>query len=157
MSLAFDRLVETLRAGPVDASDEHARWAIYCMAVTDDALLDLLHRALKDEEELPLVSAVVVLVLERTDRSRHAEWIGILSDELKAFADRRSAELGILEGLMSESIPVVIVRDSLDEWSDWLQLKVAESVRTSGVLDFLSHEGRTKRIRRIASESLRTV
>ncbi|MFD4696882.1 hypothetical protein [Streptomyces niveus] len=124
--------------------------------MTDDSLLDLLHGALKDEEESPLVSAVVVLVLERIDRSRHAEWIGILSDEHRGYADRRSTELGILAGLTSESIPMLIVRDSLGEWSDWLQLKVAESVRTSDVLDFLSREGRTKRIRRIASESLRT-
>ncbi|MFE5669655.1 hypothetical protein ACFQ7W_37745 [Streptomyces niveus] len=157
MSLAFEHLAEALRTDPIDESDEHARWAIYRAAVADEALLGLLYEALKDERESSLASAVVVLVLERTERSRHAEWIDILGDEHRGFSDRRSAELGILEDLMSERIPMVMVRDSLGEWSDWLQLKIAESVRISDVLEFVSREGRTKRIRRIASESLRTV
>ncbi|MFE6024894.1 hypothetical protein [Streptomyces niveus] len=157
MSPAFERLAEALRADPIDESDEHARWAIYRAAAADEELLDLLHEALKDEQESSLASAVVVLVLEHTERSRHAAWIDVLSDEHRGFSNRRSAELGILEDLISGSIPMAMVRDSLGEWSDWLQLKIAASVRNPDVLEFVSCEGRTKRIRRIASESLRTI
>ncbi|WP_329033029.1 hypothetical protein OIE71_10440 [Streptomyces sp. NBC_01725] len=157
MSLAFDRLIEALRIDAVDDSDEHARWHVYRAAVTDQAALDLLREALRAERDPALVSAVVVLLLERVDGSQHSEWIGILSDEHRQFANRRSAELGTLEGVTSGSISVATVCDSLDQWSDWLQLKIAESSRVLGILTCLSRDGRTKRIRRIASESLRSV
>ncbi|MFI6695169.1 hypothetical protein ACIBLA_26140 [Streptomyces sp. NPDC050433] len=141
----------------MDESDEHARWEVYRTAVSDEAMLDLLHEALREEPESALVSAVVVSVLERIDRTRRIKWVDILSDEHKVFASRRSAELGILEDFRSESISMTTVRDSIHGWSDWLQLKIAESVRIPDVLDCLSREGRTKRIRRIANESLRAV
>lgn len=127
-----------------DLASEHGRWELYQASF---GLLDLLHAALRHEPDSVLAKSVVLAVLPLTDE--HSVWFEVAGDE---YVRSRSHEIGVLrqaEDLTREEIDVWA-------WSDWLQLRLAE-VPAPVVLRALADEGRTKRVRRLAFATLRTL
>ncbi|MEU9063186.1 hypothetical protein AB0D13_31045 [Streptomyces sp. NPDC048430] len=152
---ALDAAVNGGTTPPGEASweDGHARWELYRRAAEQPAAHALLLDAVRAETDGPLASAVVVLMLEKTPVAAHGSWTAALDPEVRDFAERRSGELAVLESL-DRSVPVHDA-EGVGAWSDWLQLRVAQSRAESRLplLDLLAEHGRTKRIRRTAAES----
>jgi hypothetical protein len=71
------------------------------------------------------------------------------------FAALRSRELGILESISDGRYDVGNVKEHLDSWSTWLQLRAASEVTDERFLAELARSGRTRRVRSTASERLR--
>ena len=137
-----------------DWRDEHARWGLYRRAGEDPEGLDLLRRAVAVDPDPSLASAVVVMMLERIESSQRDRWVGMLDPSVRKFSEVRSRELGLLESVRSGNDLDSIDSNTVEGWSDWLQCRVAESARDGRVLSVLSRHARTKRIRRIAGETL---
>lgn len=153
---ALDAVVNGDTAPPGKASweDGHARWELYRRAAEQPAAHALLLDAVRAESDGPLSSAVVVLMLERTPVAEHGSWTAALDPEVREFAERRSGELAVLDSLDRDA--AVYDAAEVGSWSDWLQLRVAQSRAESHrhALELLAGHGRTKRIRRTATESL---
>ncbi|GLY54036.1 hypothetical protein [Lentzea sp. NBRC 102530] len=117
------------------------RWQFY-EALLDS--LDLLHAALAREPDAVLRTSVVLRVLELVED--HTRWLDLVpGDEYEL---RRSREVGLLRRTASLDV------GALPEWSDWLQLRLAEA-GTREVLTALAAGGRTRRSRRTAAAALR--
>ena len=128
-----------------DLTSEHGRWELYQGAFGS---LDLLRAALAHEPDTVLRTSVLLRVFELVDD--HGPWLDLAPDD--AYAQRRSTEVGILRRAMDLEQEEI----DLPAWSDWLQLRLAE-VPAPTVLRVLAAEGRTKRVRRLADVTLRTV
>jgi hypothetical protein len=136
-----------------DVRDEHDRWRVYARAVDADGCADLLLEAVALEPDPNVALSVVLRKLEVVPLADRQRWIDGLTGEIqRQFAARRAAELQVLE-----TRPLTPpLREGIDhEWSDWLQLRLAESSPERDVISWLSQAGRTKRIRRTAAERLR--
>ncbi|SFR13000.1 Barstar (barnase inhibitor) [Lentzea waywayandensis] len=141
--LALAELV--LATGRVaDLASEHGRWELY---ETSFGRLDLLRAAVRHEPDGVLAKSVVLAVLPLTDD--HSAWFEVADDE---HVRSRSREIGVLRRAVD------LTREEIDvwAWSDWLQLRLAE-LPAPAVLRALVDEGRTKRVRRLAFATLRTV
>ncbi|MFB8028978.1 hypothetical protein ACFQ6U_29690 [Streptomyces sp. NPDC056465] len=153
---ALDAAVTGDTEPPVKASweDGHVRWELYRRAAEQPAAHALLLDAVRAETDGPLASAVVVLMLERVPVAEHGSWTAALDPEVRDFAERRSGELAVLDSLDRRAAGYDAAE--VGSWSDWLQLRVAQSRAESHrpALDLLAGHGRTKRIRRTATESL---
>ncbi|MCX4983548.1 hypothetical protein [Streptomyces sp. NBC_00572] len=144
-----DRLGTTV----TDVTDGHARWELYRAALASDAARPGLLAAVVAESDGALASGVVGDALERVPRADRNVWVEALSPSVRAFSERRARELGVLEDLRSGAAPAPDA-GSVADWSDWLQLRIAAEVSDGAVLRLLAESGRTKRIRRTATESL---
>ncbi|MEU1618322.1 hypothetical protein ABZ479_13625 [Streptomyces sp. NPDC005722] len=159
MSGNLDRVIAALAhrlgAAPGDPSgvlhDEHERWALYRRAFDDPACLPDLFDAVAVEPDPSVALGIVLHVLGGLPPDERPAWTARLgSDRERAYADRRARELGLLQGA---SVTALLVDEAVqDSWSDWLQLGLATSSPEPAVLTRLASAGRTKRIRRLASE-----
>ena len=152
--MTFDDQLKSLAslAGVRDAEfgDEHVRWEVYQKVVDLAEARDQLRAALRLEPVLSLAAAVVVLAFEHVPVGERAGWVGALKEEVRAFPERRMAELEILEACRAGELAPASV--DLDEWSDWLQRRVAQTATDLAVLELLAERGRTKAIRAAATE-----
>ncbi|GGM79658.1 hypothetical protein GCM10011609_14330 [Lentzea pudingi] len=128
-----------------DLASEHGRWELYQAAF---GALPLLRAALAHEPDTALRTSVLLRVLDLVDD--HEPWLELVPDD--TYAQRRSREVGVLRRA-ADLAPEEI---DLPGWSDWLQLRLAEMPAPT-VLRALAAEGRTKRIRRLATAALRVV
>ncbi|MFH8627730.1 hypothetical protein ACH4A8_38585 [Streptomyces vietnamensis] len=149
------RRLEVLTGTAVpDVADGHARWELYRAALASDAARPALLAAVESENDAALASGVVGEALERLPRTDRETWVQALDPSVRAFSARRAQELGTLEDLRSGAGVREFGPELVDGWSDWLQLRIAAEVSDPSVLRALAGSGRTKRIRRAASEAL---
>ncbi|MEU8607680.1 hypothetical protein AB0C29_06735 [Actinoplanes sp. NPDC048791] len=136
-----------------DVQDEHDRWQVYAQAVNSDDCADLLLEAVGLEPDLNVALSVVLRKLEVVPQADRQRWVdGLTGDIQRQFAARRAAELPVLE---TRPLAPSLQKGIEQEWSDWLQLRLAESSPERDVISRLSRTGRTKRIRRTAAERLK--
>ncbi|WP_405770283.1 hypothetical protein OG539_37000 [Actinacidiphila glaucinigra] len=149
-------LAQRLGATPGDLSDEHERWALYRRALEDPACLPGLYDAVAVEPDQSVALGIVLHVLGGLPPSERPAWVDRLGTERgRAFAARRAREIGILQ---SASVTALFADEAVqDPWSDWLQLCLAESSQEPAVLNRFAAAGRTKRIRRLATERERSI
>ncbi len=138
-----------------DYSDDHTRWGLYRTAINAPEALPTLLRAVSVEQDASLASGVVGEVLERIDPQARPAWVQALDPSVREFSARRTRELHVLESIRSGTFPATQVADVIDEWSNWLQLRIATDVSDKVINQALSERGRTKRIRNTARNSLR--
>ncbi|WP_433722104.1 hypothetical protein ACQP2Y_42730 [Actinoplanes sp. CA-051413] len=108
-----------------DVRDEHDRWRVYAPAVDADDCADLLLEAVGLEPDPNVALSVVLRKLEVVPQADRQRWVdGLTGDIQRQFAARRAAELQVLE-----TRPLApSLREGIEqEWSDWLQLRLAES------------------------------
>jgi hypothetical protein len=134
--------------------DGHARWGLYRRIGALPGAAESLLRAAEIEPDVSIASAIVVMMLERVDASERSRWVDVLDPSVRRFSEVRSRELGIFESLGSGFNSDYIDSNTVEDWSDWLQLRVVQSVRNNHVLSVLFSHGRTKKIRRLAGEAL---
>lgn len=151
LEMLIQRLADATGEDVPDFRDGHARWRLYQLTAERMDASELLKKAAEIESDLSIASAIVVMMLERVDPSERQQWVEVLDPSVRSFAERRTRELEILESIDSAAVGSDL---SVDDWSDWLQRKVAQSTRDALVLSILADSGRTKRIRRLASEAL---
>ncbi|KUJ41139.1 hypothetical protein AB0N87_09415 [Streptomyces sp. NPDC093228] len=149
-------LAGRLGVDPGDPSDEHDRWAVYRDALDDPAHLPDLFDVVALEPLDSISLGIVLHLLGGLPPSERPSWIDRLgNDRSRAYATCRARELAVLQG---DSVTALLDDPSVqDSWSDWLQLGLAGSSDERAVLHRLATEGRTKRIRRLASERIRTI
>lgn len=137
-----------------DISDEHERWRIYGKALDCPRVLAPLLSAIRHEPVASVASAVGVALLERVAPHARASVIAAIPGcHGRDYASARSADLAILESLLAGAYDPA--RHQVDQWSDWLQRRVADEADDGRVLAELAQGGRTKRVRRVAAERLR--
>jgi hypothetical protein len=162
-SLAGDRLETHLQTiaqfldvpPPEDASDEHQRWSLYQKAICCEACHPQLLAAVFRDPDDVLVAAVVTQMMERVDVSRREQWIELARNESnRRYATRRAREVDILR--IQGAVPE-LTSETLSAWTDWLQIRLAETSTVVRTLDHLAQYGRTKRIRRTAAKRLTAV
>ena len=93
-------------------------------------------------------------MVERSAPEERRSWVARLPAEVQGYARGRVAELETVDKLCSGEFPHDQVTDALDNWSDWLQLRITEFVEDTAVLRILADQGRTKRVRKQAAEVL---
>lgn len=133
---------------------EHDRWRLYQKASAVPDAHELLQRLAQIEPVPSMASAVVVLLIERSDRSHRQELVNLLDSSVRAFPERRVRELEVLESINDPECYGRINAEAVRAWSDWLQMKVIGLARRERVLELLAVHGRTKKIRRAAREAL---
>ncbi|MFI1394878.1 hypothetical protein [Streptomyces sp. NPDC020681] len=143
------------RTAAPDFTDGHVRWDLYRAATQVAEALPILLRAVSQERDTSLASAVVVEVLERLDPQERAAWVQALDTSVRDFSGRRVQELELLEAVHSGHVTTAEVRRTIDSWSTWLQLRIVAASDDREVLRLFSELGRTKRIRHTALSSLK--
>ncbi|MEU1689047.1 hypothetical protein [Micromonospora sp. NPDC005707] len=140
---------------PEDASDEHQRWSLYQRAIGGEACHPrLLAAVFLDPGDL-LVAAVVTQMMEWVEVPHREQWIELARNESdRQYASRRAREVDILR--IQGAVPE-LTRETLSAWTDWLQIRLAETSMAVRTLDHLAKYGRTKRIRRTAAKRLAAV
>jgi hypothetical protein len=132
------RLAELTGEADVDSDDGHARWSVYRRAAESSDARKLLFQAVSNEGDVSLASAVVTLMLERVDAAERGQWVNALDPIVRPFAEERSAELGILDGLRTDRIGAREVAAGLADYSDWLQRPVCTGRRRALPTDYAS-------------------
>ncbi|MEU7942962.1 hypothetical protein [Microbispora bryophytorum] len=146
-----------------DYEDEHERWRLYEKALDDTpSVMKALEAAILQEEDENVALSVVLRVLERVPRSERTAWINRLSgSRSREYARARATDMATLEDLVRKEYVLPAGEgdscSSVEDWSDWLQLRLAQKSFSTDLLKCLATAGRTKRIRRSASERLTTL
>lgn len=136
-----------------DVSDEHKRWAVYQPAFERGDCSGLLFDAVAVEPVPSVALSIVLQMLGRLPALTQPAWIEQLAlPENREYAARRANDLAILQS--AEVTRLLVDEDVQNSWSDWLQLRLAESSKEPDVLRRLMARGRTKRIRRHATQRL---
>ncbi|WP_431919576.1 DUF3027 domain-containing protein [Nonomuraea jabiensis] len=136
-------------AGAWSTPEDHEaqrRWRLYLHALDsmDERGLALLRDALAEEPDRGMALAVVLRALEAVGASERQEWIELVAPgEDREHAEARVRDLDFLAGGPT-GVP--------DDWSDWMQQRLAATSSDLAMLDILAQAGRTKRIRRMAAE-----
>jgi hypothetical protein len=150
-SLARDRLDAHLQALaqcldaplPGDASDEHQRWSLYQKAICSEACHPRLLAAIFLDPDDVLVAAVVTQMMEWVDVPRREQWIELARNERdRQYASRRAREVDILR--IQGAVPE-LTRETMSAWTDWLQIRLAETSMAVRTLDHLAQYGRTRK------------
>ncbi|MEV8631970.1 hypothetical protein AB0395_09965 [Streptosporangium sp. NPDC051023] len=159
----MDEFAETLAElaelggeGQIDHKDDHERWRLYSntLANLDDLRLRLLFQAVGWEDDPAIALSVVLRVLEVIPTADRTSWIHRLADDRsRDYASARAHDISILESLTEPSMDVEPGYVE-QEWSEWLQIRLATLSRDARILTHLANSGSTKRIRRTASEHL---
>lgn len=136
----------------LDTSDEHQRWELYKEAINRRIAWNQLLRCVSSETDAAVATTVVAQVMEMVDAELRKRWVDALPEAGRPFGQQRLREFAILDDPESAKSPQG--EWSVDDWSDWLQLRLAESTGHLEVLSRLACIGRTKRIRRVAGERL---
>jgi hypothetical protein len=136
-----------------DTADEHQRWSLYQNACKKSECFDLLIGVVALEPDPNIALGIVLQVLGRVSPVSRATWIAQLqSARNRDYAAGRAKELGIYQ---NRAITALLANEGVEQsWSDWLQIRLAEFSEEAAVLQRLSERGRTKRIRRMASQRL---
>ncbi|WP_030454172.1 hypothetical protein [Herbidospora cretacea] len=139
-----------------ERDDEHRRWELYCRALDDldESRAELLHDVVRLESEGEIALGVALRVLPVVPPERRPDWVNRLAGEReRRYADNRREDLDLLDRF--RALPGgADVQFDVTSWSQWLQLRMAENVAHTGVLERLASSGSTKRIRRTAAERL---
>jgi hypothetical protein len=137
---------------PEDASDEHQRWSLYQRAICCEACHPQLLAAVFSDPDDVLVAAVVTHTVECVDVPRREQWIELARNERdRRYASRRAREVDILR--IQGAVPE-LTRDTLPAWTDWLQIRLAETSTVVRTLDHLAQYGSTMRFPRFAGDSI---
>jgi hypothetical protein len=160
ISHAFRQKFESManRAGvrSENIDSGHARWAVYVRAMDNPDEWHVLLDLVAQEPDKSLASAVVVRILELLPGSLRIDFVRALpSGKLRDYAMTRSSELSIFEKILT-GVEQRLIDSDLDirNWSTWLQLRSATSIRNESILDALMKAGSTKRVRHEAKERL---
>lgn len=156
-----DRLKSLARrvgAGQDSLESGHARWSVYSQAIKIEIEWPELLELVRQEPDKSIASSVVVKIMEDMPDCRRMDYVAALpSGGPREYAATRAHELSIIERLS-------VARETSDEmefntqnWSAWLQLRAANSARSEVVLEALSTNGASKRIRGAASQRLRSL
>lgn len=150
------RLVQCTGSTIEDMNDEHERWPVYLDAWERNECRDLLFHAIALEPIPSVALGIVLQLLARMPESDRPVWIAQLQrEDGRAYATRRSNEIALYQ---SRAVtPLLVDEDVQESWSDWLQLLLAEFSVEPAVLRRLIESGRTKRIRRFATQRLAAV
>ncbi|MET7304304.1 hypothetical protein [Embleya sp. NPDC005575] len=148
---ALARIATALGRTAPAAPDEHDRWDLYRTALEVPRLLPRVREAVRLEPVPSLAAGVVGEVLERVSVLERPYWIAILDPAVRAFPVRRAQELDVLAAIEDRVFPLRQILDRIDDWSDWLQLRIAASGCDPAIRNVVAKRGRTKRIRRAAS------
>ncbi|WP_406302976.1 hypothetical protein OHA61_11300 [Streptomyces sp. NBC_00885] len=150
------RQLETVlgRSPATDYTDGHARWDLYRAVTAVPEGHPILFRAICCERDASLAAGVVGSLLERLAPEERNAWVQALDPSVRGFSVRRVQELDVLEAVTSRNLTAHEARAAIDEWSDWLQLRVIAASDDTDILRLLSEVGRTKRIRNTALSSL---
>lgn len=145
------RLDELARAVGVpgrhsDWRDEHQRADLYAAAVQDVRLHDVLYAAVRHEPERVVAGWVVCAAIEHGDADTDGRWLALESAHVDT---RRVHQLLVLRAVRGGA---VVTEADVDEWPDWLQRRVTQTVDRLDVLRLLAEHGRSKRVRREAGQ-----
>lgn len=154
VGMEFSALVEEIasRVGVqlIDAQDEHNRWEVYVPAIDLDSCSEILLEAVGLEPDPNVALGIVLRKIEWISDFDRQAWIDRLpAQEQREYAGRRARELKVLE---TRPLAPLLVEGIDESWSDWLQLRLAEFSPEREIASWLSRNGRTKRIRRVALE-----
>lgn len=142
----------------VDPQDGHGRWALYRQAIDAGQPSDLLLDAVALEPDPSIALSLVLHILEKVPEGDRPTWISrLVVSKGRDYATKRAKELGILQASIAGDLAISADADAPEVWSDWLQLRLAEACLDRTILGILSEHGRTKRIRRIASDRVRSL
>ncbi|MFI7467828.1 DUF3027 domain-containing protein [Nonomuraea sp. NPDC049646] len=126
--------------------ETYRRWRLYLDALgnTDEHGLSLLRDALAEEPDRELALAVILRALEAVTAGERRDWIALApTGQHRERAETRAKDLELLA-----SGPA----GQPGEWSEWLQLRLAATTSDPATLETLARAGRTKRVRRLATE-----
>lgn len=138
---------------PAAWDDEHHRWHLYQQALPEPRLRHHLRAALGREPDRGVATGVVLLAFDLDPTpARRAEWVASVYGEARDFVALRARELLVLEAVQHSG---VVEDDDVTGWTHWLQREAAEQATVRWVLEKLAAEGRTRKVRNIATERLR--
>lgn len=141
----------------VDLSGGHARWEIYRRMMDSPAEWGRLLEVVGVEPDPSIAASVVLQMLERVPAPERVLWGDRMSArEEYSLVSLRMREIGILEAASGE-LGSSLAPDQVSEWSDWLQRRASRESTSPEVLGRLSQSGRTKRVRHLATERLRSL
>jgi hypothetical protein len=155
LEAALEGLKKLVGATDLDLDADHGRWQFYQRALADPRCLALLGEAARAEDDPALASALVVQLLEIVPDAQRDRLVAGLSPGNAEFAANRLVELRVFENVISDSLPGDDFGRQLSDWSNWLQLRIAERVDNPAYLEALQRGGRTKRIRGVAAANRR--
>ena len=140
---------------PPDAvdDDEHGRWPLYDEALRRPEANPVLLRLVGLEPNEGIAVSIVLQMVEAVDEAEQDRWVWALPADRRGFARWRAREVGIARRVAGEGVGP----DELDveQWSDWLQRRVARDGGQLAVLDALAVDGRSRRVRAQAAEHAR--
>jgi hypothetical protein len=137
-------------------ADGYTRWRLYEESLRHLDRRSLVLEAVRTEDDGPLAAATVVQALERASDAERATWVGALPvGKERDFAARRAREFAQLAEIMGGDGAAAREEDVRD-WSQWLQLRLAEQVTSKRVLELLAEHGMTRRIRHLAGRRFAT-
>jgi hypothetical protein len=144
------------RDSVTDPEGEHERWALYLRAMDHEDRVGLLFDAVGLESDPSVALSLVLRMFEKLPAAMRETWADQISSEKKReFARARIGELDVLRSAEEGLLPLNQAEGAYQEWTDWLQLKLADAAADNSILELLADRGRTKRIRRIASDRIR--
>ncbi|GAA1184897.1 hypothetical protein F4556_006194 [Kitasatospora gansuensis] len=141
--------------------DEHARYAAYLAAfaaVRPEDEFALVATVLRDPDQSMAESAVIEHIGHRAAALHAGPAFGAWAEQMAAAVDRYPfAHRRIQEWSLWSAVALDTPWDAatLAEASNWLQLRVAETVASREALAVLAESGRTRRIRNIATSRSR--
>jgi hypothetical protein len=139
-----------------DPRDGHVRWVLYRRMIDSGQNANLLFEAVGVEPDPSIALSVVLHLLEDLPATARSSWVSQLRVERdRVFAARRAIELDILDLSNAGGLSIQRSAEAPQEWSDWLQLNLANSCGDRDVLERLAERGQTKRIRRSAEQRMR--
>lgn len=154
-----DVVTELARRTGVTVADpdrEHERWAVYRPALERSDCADLLFAAVAAEPVPSLALSIVLPALGTLpDPARPASIAQLACPESREYATRRARDIALLQS--GNVTPLLADEDVQDSWSDRPQLRLAEFSAEPDVLRRLAAKGRTRRIRRYATQRLAAV
>ncbi|WP_017585741.1 hypothetical protein [Nocardiopsis ganjiahuensis] len=151
-------LAKRIGADHGDLDSEHDRWAVYSRAIRVEEEWPLLLELVRQEPDGPLASTVVVTLLGVLPAARRMDCVEALPvGRSREYASLRARELLVLEGIARGAPGAGGPAPEVSGWSNWLQLRAAESAQDTRVLDALSANGATRRIRHTAKDRFRSL
>ncbi|GAA3563452.1 hypothetical protein [Kribbella ginsengisoli] len=136
-----------------DLTTDVGRWQLYRTAAEDTANHATLLQAATAEPDRTLATALVVHMLSLTPTADHPTWLATLASSERAYASQRSTEYGLLRTPPS----CATLAQDLDNYTNWLQRRLAESLTDPTSLLELAAHARAKRTRHIARTRARAL
>lgn len=136
-----------------DLDDEHVRYDLYVNSL-DTAGWQTVAGLLWHEPDKAVAEAAFVQIVHRASADQRPAVVESAEIALpqSSYTARRASELDMVEAF--ESDPVGFEMSDLLTATLWVQLRVAERTGSQDVLQVLSKDGSSKRVRRLAVERL---